>query len=191
MKDALSPLALAAVALGLPVWAQATPGFFDRVRNELGDTWRQGTTEYYATFRTWHSPWAYSEERNKQYQNWPPGFGLGRGRFDDKGNWHGLYAMVFQDSHFKPEWSVGYGWKTYWRAPGDIRLGLGYTAGFTARTDYAHYVPVPLILPMVSADYGKLSVEGVYVPGGKGYGNVMLLSFKWHSDSKNIFGWTL
>lgn len=184
-------LAIAAVfACSHAARAQDAPGFLDRVRSELGETWRLGNTEYYATFRTWHTPWAYSDEQNKHYQNWPPGFGLGRGRFDEKGNWHGVYAMGFQDSHFKPEWIAGYGWKTYWQAPANIRLGLGYTAGITTRTDVYHYTPVPLILPIVSADYGKLSVEGAYVPGGKGFGNVMLLWFKWHSDSKSFLGWT-
>ena len=191
MKHAILVTAAALVPLiAVPAHAEDTTGWFDRVRTELDDTWRLGTTEYYATFRTWHTPWAYTEEQNKQYQNWPPGFGVGRGHFDAKGNWHGLYAMGFQDSHFKPEWVVGYGWKTYWNPVGDIKVGLGYTAGLTTREDVGHYTPIPIILPVVSADYGKLSVEGAYVPGGKGFGNVMLLWLKWRTDSKSLFGWT-
>jgi hypothetical protein len=170
--------------------ADDEPGWLDQAWNELDETWRQGTTEYYATFRTWHTPWAYSDEQNSQYQNWPPGLGIGRGRFDEKGNWHGVYALGFQDSHFKPEWVVGYSWKKYWQGPGSIRLSLGYTAGVSTRADIGHYTPFPIILPIASADFGKISVEGAYVPGGKGFGNVMLLWLKWHSDSKSIFGWT-
>jgi hypothetical protein len=191
MKRAILITAAALVPLiAAPAHAEETTGWFDQVRKELDDTWRLGTTEYYATFRTWHTPWAYTEEQNKQYQNWPPGFGIGRGHFDAKGNWHGLYAVGFQDSHFKPEWVVGYGWKTYWNPIGDIKVGLGYTAGLTTREDIGHYTPIPIILPVVSADYGKLSVEGAYVPGGKGFGNVMLLWLKWRTDSKSLFGWT-
>jgi hypothetical protein len=192
MKNAIRLFAAAAAfTASVPALAdELTPGFFDRARTEVTDTYRLGTTEYYATFRTWHMPWAYTKEQIDRYQGWPPGFGIGRGRFDDKGNWHGVYAMGFQDSHFKPEWIAGYGWKTYWQAPGDVRLGLGYTAGLTARTDIARYTPVPILLPIVSADYGRLSVEGTYVPGGKGYGNVMTLWLKWRTDSKSIFGWT-
>ncbi|HZV54161.1 MAG TPA: lipid IV(A) palmitoyltransferase PagP [Rhodocyclaceae bacterium] len=193
MKVATCALMVVAVlAAGQPAYADdQQSGWFDRVRDELGETWTLGTTEYFATFRTWHAPWAYTQDQNKHYQNWPPGFGLGRGRFDNRGNWHGVYAMGFQDSHFKPEWIAGYGWKTYWQAPGDIRLGLGYTAGITARTDIGHYTPVPLLLPIVSVDYGKLSVESAYVPGGKGNGNVFLIWAKLHSDNKSLFGWTL
>ena len=168
--------------------AEDQPGWIDRAWTELKMTYELGNTEYYATFRTWHLPWAYNQDQNKEYQNWPLGFGLGRGHFDDKGNWHGVYAMGFQDSHFKPEWNIGYGWKTFWRPVGDLKVGLGYTAGLTARTDIAHYTPVPMILPIASVDYGKLSLEGAYVPGGKGFGNVILIWAKWHTDSKSIFG---
>ncbi|MDP1651266.1 MAG: lipid IV(A) palmitoyltransferase PagP [Rhodocyclaceae bacterium] len=190
MRSALPLLAIAtALAVGQPARAEETAGWVDRVRNELDETWRFGTTEYYATFHTTHLPWAYTEDQNKQYQNWPPGFGIGRGHYDAKGNWHGLYAMGFQDSHFKPEWVLGYGWKTYWTVPGDLKLGLGYTAGLTTRTDIGHYTPVPYLLPTVSVDYGKLSIEGAYVPGGNSNGNVMLFWLKWHTDSKSIFGW--
>ena len=62
------------------------------------------------------------------------GFGIGRGYYDQKGNWHGVYAMGFQDSHFKAEWVVGYGWKTHWQVLGDLNVGLGYTAGITTRS---------------------------------------------------------
>lgn len=190
MRSALPLLAIAtALAIGQPVLAEEKAGWGERVRNELDETWRLGTTEYSATFHTWHMPWAYTDTQNKQYQNWPPGFGLGRGYFDAHGDWHGLYAMGFQDSHFKPEWAVGYGWKTYWQIQGDLKFGLGYTVGATTRADIGHYTPVPYILPIVSVDYGKLSIEGVYVPGGNGNGNVMLMWAKWHTDSKNFFGW--
>lgn len=181
---------LAALAAAPLAKADDQPGFLDRAKTELSDTWRLGNTEYYATFRTWHLPWAYSDDQNEQYQNWPPGFGIGRGYYDQKGNWHGVYAMAFQDSHFKPEYTVGYGWKTHWNVYGDLKVGLGYTAGLTSRTDIGHYTPVPMVLPIVSADYGKLSVEGAYVPGGKGFGNVLLIWAKWRTDSKSILGWT-
>jgi hypothetical protein len=190
MRHLISLLAgAAALATCLPAHADGLAEWSDKAREELSATWQRGTTEYYATFRTWHPTWAYSEKDNKDYQNWPPGFGLGRGHFDAKGNWHGVYAMGFQDSHYKPEWVVGYGWKTYWQAAESIKLGLGYTVGLTTRTDIGHYTPVPYILPMVSLDFGKLAIEGAYVPGGTGYGNVMLFWAKWHTDSKGLFGW--
>ena len=190
MRLSLPLLALVTGLLaGLPIHAEESKGWRESVLDELDETWRIGTMEYSATFRTVHLPWAYSDTQNKDYQNWPPGFGLGRGYFDNKGNWHGIFAMGFQDSHFKPEWAVGYGWKTYWQLPGELKFGLGYSAGVTTRTDIGHYTPIPYLLPIASIDFGRLSIEGVYVPGGKGNGNVMLIWAKWHSDSKNLFGW--
>lgn len=190
MRSALSLLTLAAaLAVGQPASAGETAGWGERIWKELDQTWRLGTLEYSLTFRTVHMPWAYDTDKNKEYQNWPPGFGIGKGYFDRDGNWHGLYAMGFQDSHFKPEWAVGYGWKTYWRLPGNFRFGLGYTAGLTARADIGHYTPVPFLLPAASIDRGRFSLETVYVPGGNSYGNVMLIWAKWRTDSQNFLGW--
>jgi len=180
------------VALLLGAWrpaAATTSEWFAAARQEVAQTWREGSSEYYLPFHTVHMPWAYDEEQNKHYQNWPPGFGFGRGRFDAAGRWHGLYAMGFQDSHFKPEWVAGYGWKTYWQTPANVKLGLGYTVGLTTRTDIGHYTPVPYLLPIASVDYGRFALEGVFIPGGNSYGNVMLLWFKWHTDSQKLFGW--
>ena len=87
--------------------------------------------------------------------------------------------MGFQDSHFKPEWLVGYAWKTYWRLGGEIKGGLGFTVGVTTRADYSHYMPVPLIFPVGSIESGRWSLDGAYVPGGKGNGNVMFFTNKW------------
>ena len=46
------------------------------------------------------------------------------------------------------------------------------TAFFTAREDIMNYVPFPGILPLVSAGYKNLAVQGTYVPGRRGTGNV-------------------
>jgi hypothetical protein len=170
--------------------ADDQPGWVDRAWTELKMTYELGHTELYLPFHTLHAPWAYTQEQIKHYQEWPYGFGVGRGLYDDKGNWHGVYAMGFQDSHFKPEWFAGYGWKTYWNiGASDFRLGLGYTAGITTRTDYAHYAPIPALLPIASLDYRSLSLETAYVPGGKGNGNVFFMWAKWRTDGKSPSDW--
>ena len=183
-------LLILTLGLGLPAQAANDAGWFNTLRDELKETWQIGSTEYYATFRTTHLPWAYTKAQNKEYQNWPPGFGIGRGHYDAKGDWHGLYAMEFQDSHFKPEWAVGYGWQTFWPLGTSLRVGLGYTAGLTTREDIGHYTPVPYLFPMASVAIGLFSIETVYVPGGKNNGNVMLFMAKWHTDGKGLLGWS-
>lgn len=164
---------------GIPASAEDSPGWLAQATNGVIKTYREGTPEYYLPVRTWHMRWAYTREKIDSFQENTLGLGYGRGRFDDKGNWHGLYAMGFQDSHFKPEWLAGYGWKTYWRLSEDVRLGLGYTAGVTARSDLGHYAPVPVILPLGSLDYREVSLESAYVPGGRGFGNILFFWLKW------------
>jgi palmitoyl transferase len=81
--------------------------------------------------------------------------------------------MGFQDSHFKPQWQAGYGWQAKWGERSGLNAGLGYTVFLTARTDIGHYIPIPGILPIASIGYKKFSVEGTYVPGGGGNGNIL------------------
>lgn len=178
--------AIATIATVLPAHAQEPEkkGWYATAKENVSRTWDEGTSEVLIPTYTWHLPFAYTREKINQYQNYPLGLGYGRGRIDDKGNYHGVYGMGFQDSHFKPEWLVGYEWKTYWQLGGDFKGGLGFTLGVTARTDYSHYLPVPLIFPMGSIENGRWSLDVAYVPGGKGNGNVMFFTNKWRFDAK-------
>lgn len=152
---------------------------WDSFTDDVSQTWNDGSSELYVPVKTYHMRWAYSREKIDSFQEQPWGLGYGRGRYDDKGNWHGLYAMEFQDSHYKPEWMAGYGWKAMWGSQKDWNAGLGYTVFITARSDIASYTPFPAVLPLASVGYKKLSLEGTYVPGGHGYGNVIFIWTKW------------
>jgi hypothetical protein len=155
-------------------------GWLARAANQVTATAQEGAPEFYVPVHTYHMRWAYTQEKIDSYQENTFGLGYGHGRFDEKGNWHGLYAVGFQDSHFKPEWLAGYGWKTYWNLSPETKVGLGYTAGFTTRSDIGAYTPVPLILPIGSVDYRNASLETAFLPGGKGYGNILFFWLKWH-----------
>jgi palmitoyl transferase len=172
--------AIATIAAAVPAQAEeAEKGWFASARDNLTQTWDQGSHELLIPTYTWHLPFAYTREKINEYQNYPYGLGYGRGRIDAKGNYHGVFAMGFQDSHFKPEWMIGYDWKTYWTLGSETKAGLGFVTGLTARTDYSHYLPIPFILPAASIEYGRLSLEAAYVPGGKGNGNVVFFTTKW------------
>jgi hypothetical protein len=172
--------AIVSIAATLPAYAEETLGeWFDSARNNVTRTYDEGTPELLIPTYTWHLPFAYTREKINGYQNFPFGLGYGRGRIDEKGNYHSVYALGFQDSHFKPEWMIGYVWRTYWALGDELKGGLGFTTGLTTRADYSHYVPVPYIFPMGSLEYGQLSLEVTYVPGGKGNGNVMFFTTKW------------
>lgn len=77
-------------------------------------------------------------KKTDRYNERPWGGGFGQSRWDEKGNWHGLYAMAFKDSWNKWEPIAGYGWESTRRPLADenFHLGLGFTAGVTARDNW-------------------------------------------------------
>lgn len=172
--------AVAMIAATLSAHAEeAAKGWYASAKDNLTQTWDQGSHEVLIPTYTWHMPWAYTRTKINEYQNYPYGLGYGRGRIDAKGNYQGVFAMGFQDSHFKPEWMLGYSWKTYWPLGGSFKGGLGFVAGLTARTDYSRYLPIPFVLPAGSIENGRWSLDVAYVPGGEGNGNVMFFTNKW------------
>jgi len=159
---------------------QRDEAWYERSWNAVAKAYHQGSPELYVPLVTYHVRSAYSQEKIDSFNETPYGLGVGRGYYDnDTGNYHGVYAMGFQDSHSKPEWMLGYSWKAMWGESQGWRTGLGYTAFLTARSDIANYFPFPGILPVASVSYKNLSLEGTYVPGGSGNGNVFFLWGKW------------
>lgn len=147
----------------------------ERAENQLITIYDKGDTELYLPFHTHHLRYAYSREKIDKIQENPVGLGIGRGLYDSDGDWRGIYAMGFQNSHFTPLWMAGYGYKTFWH-PGDgWKVGVGYTAFLMARTDMRHYTPFPGILPLASVGYKNLGIKITFLPGRRGNGNVLSL----------------
>lgn len=167
---------LAVAALASPVVAtepaSAAPWYDGAVRR-LQTTWEDGQAEVYLPLHTYHMRFAYSPQKIAGFDETPLGLGVGKGGYDQRGDWHGLYVMGFHDSHFKPEYIAGYGDKTFWHPTEEIRFGLGYTVFLTTRADTGYYLPIPGVLPIASMEYQRLSLDAAYVPGGQGYGNVL------------------
>lgn len=134
--------------------------------------------DLYLPFLSWHNRFMYDKEKTDNYNEMPWGGGFGVSRYNAEGNWSSLYAMMFKDSHNEWQPIIGYGWEKGWYLDSrrDFRLGLGVTAGITARDDFANYVPLPIILPLFSASYRRLSVQFTYIPGTYNNGNVL---FAW------------
>ncbi|WP_455865453.1 lipid IV(A) palmitoyltransferase PagP [Pantoea agglomerans] len=149
------------------------------LKDDVSQTWEQ--PEYhdlYLPFISWHARFAYDKDKTDNYNETPWGGGIGVSRFTAEGNWSALYAMAFKDSHNEWQPMVGYGWEKGWYLDQqqDFRLGLGLTAGITARDDFANYVPLPLVLPLFSAGYKRLTLQFTYIPGTYNNGNVL---FAW------------
>jgi len=126
---------------------------------------------------TWHNRWTYSHKKTKEYNERPWGLGIGKRYYDEDKDLHALTAMVFLDSHKKPEPIAGYQFqkKWYYGEAQNFSIGLGYSMGLTARDDYS-WIPFPYIAPILSAQYRSFSLETTYIPGTKNNGNVL---FTW------------
>lgn len=153
-------------------------GWWDSWSNDVSTTWNDSPDkDIYLPVITWHNRLTYDKEKTDSYNERPWGGGYGISRYDENGDWHGLYFMAFKDSHNKWEPIGGYGYEKIWQPAEDknFRLGLGYTAAVTARDDY-YYIPIPLVLPLASISYDKLSFQATYIPGTYNNGNVF---FAW------------
>lgn len=150
-----------------------TTSLLDRACKRVTETWREGNNDLYLPLHTYHLRSAYSDEKIDSFHEDSWGLGYGRSRYDEDGNWDGLYAMSFLDSHNKPEHIVGYGHQWIWGERQGFHTGLGYTAFLTARSDFGHYTPIPGILPIASVNYGKAAVNTTFVPGTSGNGNIL------------------
>ncbi|MFX2623798.1 hypothetical protein V6266_12045, partial [Enterobacter asburiae] len=53
----------------------------------------------------------------------------------------------------------------------NFHVGLGYTAGVTARDNW-NYIPIPVLLPLASIGYGPATFQMTYIPGTYNNGNV-------------------
>nr|WP_258167214.1 lipid IV(A) palmitoyltransferase PagP [Scandinavium goeteborgense] len=147
---------------------------FSTLGDNIAQTWESPEHyDLYVPAITWHARFAYDKEKTDKYNERPWGAGFGQSRWDDKGNWHGLYLMAFKDSFNKWEPIGGYGWEKTWRplSDGNVHLGLGYTVGATARDNW-NYIPIPVVLPLASVGYGPVTFQMTYIPGTYNNGNV-------------------
>lgn len=169
-----------AYTLSTTAYAESTSGdsMWGRIENSLSATWSSNDYELYIPIHTWHNRNYYSSNKIDQYNEQPWGLGIGKYRFDRDGDWHGLYAMAFSDSHSNIEPVAGYGFQKMWRPSDNWRIGGGYTLGLTLRKS-TDYVPIPVVAPLFSAEYKQLAIQSTYIPGGNGNGNILFTWLRW------------
>ncbi|RJT43140.1 lipid IV(A) palmitoyltransferase PagP [Rahnella woolbedingensis] len=156
-------------------------GLWDSFKNNITETWNAPQSQdLFLPVLTRHNRHTHSKKQIDGYNEHPWGGGYGVSRYDEKGNWHALYAMAFKDSFNNWEPVAGYGYEKIWQPLDDkeLRLGVGYIAAVSARDNY-DYVPFPMVLPLVSAGYSRLTFQATYVPGTSTKGNVLFGWFRW------------
>jgi palmitoyl transferase len=110
----------------------------------------------------WHID-GYPDHAELNAYSW--GGGAGKHLSDAGGNEDILFAMAFSDSHKNVEPIGGFVRQWFTRPVlGGLSVGGGYLAGITAREDIAHYVPVPIALPVASVRYRQVSIMGTLLP---------------------------
>jgi len=183
LKHWLAVLAVLAIVVSTTSFAEDSvkPDMWSRVQDSLSQTWASENYELYIPVNTWHNRSYYTAEKIDSYNEQPWGLGIGKYRFDDDGDWHALYAMTFQDSHNDVEPVAGYAFQHVWRPANDFHFGVGYTVGMTMRKDM-HYVPIPVIAPLMSVAYKQLAVQSTYIIGGEGHGNILFTWLRWQLE---------
>ncbi|UOD50727.1 lipid IV(A) palmitoyltransferase PagP [Orrella daihaiensis] len=156
------------------------PGWIDTAWTHVKDTWETGDTELYVPFLSYHMRFGYDADKIDDFNEYPAGLGLGKGRYNSSGNWESLYAMTFLDSHSKPSFMAGYAWVPSWDLGNDFKAGVGVTGFLMSRSNYYNYIPFPGVLPMASITYKQLALQAAYIPGfSRNDGNVLFVWGKW------------
>jgi palmitoyl transferase len=143
----------------------------------LHQIWYDGKAELQIPAYAWHNRFYYSNHRT--YNENPWGGGLGKSYYDEHGDWHGLYAFAFLDSHKNVEPIAGYGFEKMWHFNEKTGVGAGYTVFVTSRPDIIHSIPFPGILPLVAISHQRATLMMIYVPGQENIGNVLFVLVKW------------
>jgi len=171
----LSTTTVAAASAGSTVGA-----WLDTAQEHVSDTWHNGDTELYLPFWTYHHRGTYDADHIEDFNEFPGGFGLGKGRYNSSGNWEGMYAMGFMDSHNKPSLMAGYAWVPTWELGNEVKAGVGVTGFLMSRSNYWNGIPFPGVLPIASLGYKQLSLNAAYIPStGRNNGNVLFMWGKW------------
>lgn len=153
--------------------------------HRLHQTWNEGTSDLYISGYSWHNRYTYSQKRlkRKHYNELAWGGGLGKGFFDDHGNWHSLYGLAFLDSHKNLEPVIGYAYLLIASLNKDIKAGLGYSILITARPDILHNVPFPGVVPWSGLFIKNVSLKAAYILGSSRNGNVLYIVSTYSFDT--------
>lgn len=153
-------------------------GLFDGVRSHLQKIYNTGINEIYVSGYAYHDRSTYTSDKLEGLNEKAYGIGLGKGKINNNGNYEGIYAMAFKDSHNDMQYNVGYMWQKIFRITDNSSVGLGYTAALVSRKDIMNHFPIPAPLPVASLNVGRVSLMAVLIPklnGGINHGNVVFL----------------
>src|SRR5215471_15631396 len=100
------PLALLLVAVSVPAFAACDDlwEWLNAGCRRLVDTYKDGKTDLLVSGYAWHTPWTWTAEKRAEENSNAWGGGLGRTVERENGDTDTVFALVFSDSHSKPEY---------------------------------------------------------------------------------------
>lgn len=155
-------------------------GWLDKGCRRSQQIMEQGEPDLYLPGYSYHLRGMYGEDNIKAFNERAWGVGIGKSLLDEDGDWHGLYAMAFLDSHEDVEPVAGYAYQKLLPLNDSWKVGAGFTAFLTSRSDTLSRFPVPVVLPLASLQYRKLALMASFMPGPKGNGNVLFIFSRIH-----------
>lgn len=183
MRNTITCIAISLLVITSPGVASTGDeprGWLDTAWTHAKTTWETGNTELYLPFWTHHMRFGYDAEKIDQFNEFPAGLGLGKGRYNSNGNWESIYAMGFLDSRSNPSFMAGYAWAPTWEVGSDVKVGVGLTGFLMSRSNYWNGIPFPGVLPIASVTYKQLAVQAAYIPSTRrNDGNVLFVWGKW------------
>jgi palmitoyl transferase len=133
---ARSCIAVLALCLAGPADAAGCPALgelIDKGCRRLVDTYENGSNELLVSGYSWHLPWTWTAERRAEENENAWGGGWARTVEQPNGDTESVFALIFSDSHKKPEYNLGYAWSTYWGERQSLQGGLGFTLALVSR----------------------------------------------------------
>jgi lipid IVA palmitoyltransferase len=173
-------LAAVFLCVGAPAAAAECADLWDwlnRGCRRLVDTYEKGDNVLLVSGYAWHTPWTWTPEKRAEENEYAWGGGLGRMVEHANGDTETVSFLVFSDSHYRPQYNLGYAWSTYWGERRNLQPGLGFMALIVARNDIFNGWPFPAVLPLFSLRYQKATLLGTYIPtlGGVNNGSILYL----------------
>jgi palmitoyl transferase len=152
--------------------------WWTQAKNKTAKIYNNGELSIMLSGYARHGRNTYTPERIDELNELAWGIGFSNAIRDQKDNEESIYGLVISDSHFKPQFMVGYAYQ--WMKPLGNRFeaGLGVTGLLFSRTDYFGGIPFPGILPVASIGTRNTKLMAAYIPRisrNKGNGDVLLL----------------
>lgn len=151
------------------------PGWFQGSCRRLHQIWYEGSNDLYVSGYAWHNRFTYPSYKIATYNEMAWGGGLGKGFYDEQGDWHALVAIGFLDSHKNLQPAAGYAYQKMSYLNQAMGIGGGFAVLLTMRQDIFHGIPFPGVLPLLSLHYKNAGLYLTYIPGSGRVGNVLFI----------------